>query len=223
MSWKDRLADWIEKECERKDISGRQLAVRISNKSKESVSFASIQAWLGKQSNGLAPKSRKALAKYRGWTVAELQVWLDEGKEPAPIVTPQLCEIEQFLRTASADEAAHITSIASQRVVEVLGEKNGNGKVNGLIKDRLVSHPPNPIAKAITEWQQAKQHSDEQLEIYADDAGLTPESFRELKAGRAPTAEELKKLARIILKPNGKAFPLEELRALASNGADKPR
>ena len=216
MDWKDRLADFVQSECRVECISERELASRISSKSGESVSYASIQSWRKKESNGLAHKSRKALAKYRGWSVVQLQAWLDGGDEPVLINNPHLSDIKRFLKTAPTEVAADIAALAHQRVMQTLA--GSNGKLGAASERKTVSDYPSLIAKAIAEWQKGMDISDGQAEIYADNADLTAEVFRELKSGRKPTELELKRLARIVRKPNGKIFPLDELKKIAGNG-----
>lgn len=114
-NWKDRLSQWVTGECQRLGISERELAVRISDASTEAITHSSVRDWRLKKIKSLSDKSRRVVAKYRGWTVPQLQAWLD-GEELSSS-SKDFQFVENYLRSrATPDELVHISALCGQEL-----------------------------------------------------------------------------------------------------------
>ena len=204
-------------ECNRFGISERDLAARISQQSGIKITYAPIQAWRKQEVNDLSLKSRRALASYRGWTVVQLQVWLD-GEPITPTAVdrwPTIEAIEAFIHQAPASVVARLSCAASERLRVLIAEDAKVKEANSrLLQEKQEENQvaDSPIASIIQQWQHSCNIPDAKAEAYAGNTTLSIETFQAIKQGlHTPSAAELKELSRFVRKPDGAHFSVEEL------------
>jgi hypothetical protein len=110
MSYRQRLADWVDSELGR-DRTLQQFAEILTKKSEAygiTISSSALLNWKNDKHSkrGISQEGKQAIANYRGWTALQVHQWLEQGIEPTEMQLPLLINPDINAIAAQFDEIA---------------------------------------------------------------------------------------------------------------------